>query len=356
MDRGNASEIGMVRQLATLNRIARIAIQDLALRPMLQRIVDTLYEGFEWEFLACASVDLGSGSFLCEAVRSSVDTEIVVGYCRPLGSGIVGECAQRGRTIDVDDTRDHPGAIDTLHGTRAELCVPVIHDGVVLAVLYAESRQVAAFRGQRALLETVADQIAGAIRAAQVLDELQHSNSQLREAYAQVEQLSRTDVLTGLPNRRCFDQRLAQALDQSARSARPLALLMIDVDHFKAYNDGYGQLAGDTCLREVADLCAYLLAGTAAQPARYGGEEFVVILPDTDLLWAATVAERLRTAVTARGLEHRFAAGGLVTISVGVAGSQRTPPMSAQALIALADAALYEAKHAGRDRVRVAGH
>lgn len=355
MDRGGASEIGMVRQLATLNRIARIAIQDLALRPMLQRIVDTLYEEFEWEFLACASVDLGSGSLLCEAVRSSVDTDIAVGYSRPLGSGIVGECAQRGRTLDLDDARIHPGVIDTLHGTRAELCVPVIHDGVVLAVLNAESRQVGAFRGQRGLLETVADQIAGVIRAAQLLDELQRSNAQLRDAYAQVEQLSRTDVLTGLPNRRCFDLWLGQALDQSAQNAQPVSLLMIDVDRFKAYNDGYGHPAGDACLRQVADLCAYLLAGTPAQLARYGGEEFSVILPDTDRMAAAAVAERLRAAITVRGLEHRFVADGRVTISVGVAVSRRTPPMSAQALIALADAALYEAKHSGRNRVRVAG-
>lgn len=355
MHRGVTSETGAERQLATLSRIAHIAIQDLQRQPMLQQIVDVLFDEFQWEFLACASVDLGSGSLLCEAVRSSLETDMVVGHRRPIGSDLVGECVQGGRTMDVDDTREHPGVVDTLHRTRAELCVPVIHDGVVLAVISAGSCQVGAFRGQRALLELVAGQIEGAIRVAQLLDELQRANTQLRDVCAQVEQLSRTDVLTGLPNRRCFDLRLAQALDEAARRAQPLALLMIDVDHFKAYNEGYGHPAGDRCLQEIAALCTYLLAGTPAQPARYGGEEFVVILPDSDLLAAATVAERLRVAVSARALEHNFAHGGLVTISIGVAWSKRTPPMSAQALIALADAALYEAKHAGRNCVRVVG-
>src|SRR4249920_1036304 len=235
MNRGGGGEIGVMRQLATLNRIARIAVQDLALRPMLQRIVDILYEEFGWEFVACASIDARQGSFFCEAVRSTVATDIVVGYHRPLGSGIVGECALTGRTIDVDDTRDYPNFVDTLHGTRSELCVPVIHDGEVLAVLNAESRQVGAFRGQRALLETVADQIAGILRIANLLDNLQRTNAQLRDAYARLENLSRTDELTGVGNRRCFDLWLDQALAEASSHNQSLALLMIDVDHFKAY-------------------------------------------------------------------------------------------------------------------------
>jgi len=185
--------IGAMRQLATLNRIARIAIQDLELRPMLQRIVDILHEEFDWDFIACASIDLAGNRFRCEAVRSSVPSEVVVGYQRELGSGVVGDCAQRGETVDVEDTRNYPGFVDTLGGTRSELCVPVIHDGEVLAVLNAESREARAFRGQRELLETVADQVAGMIRVAQLLDNLHKTNAQLRDAYARVEQLSRTE-------------------------------------------------------------------------------------------------------------------------------------------------------------------
>lgn len=347
-------EIGVMRQLATLNRIARIAIQDLALRPMLQRIVDILHDEFGWEFVACASIDLRRGNFVCEAVRSTVTTDVVVGYQRPLGSGIVGECAQSGRTIDVDDTRQHPNFVDTLQGTRSELCVPVIHDGEVLAVLNAESRQVDAFRGQRALLETVADQIAGVIRVAHLLDNLQRTNAQLRDAYAQLEDLSRTDELTGVANRRCFDGWLEQALAEAASRRQALAVLMIDVDHFKAYNDGYGHLAGDDCLQQVAAVLAYFLQGSTARLARYGGEEFVVILADTDRYAAATVAERLRLAVEARALEHRHAPSGLVTLSIGVAARVPDAGTLPQALISPADAALYAAKRAGRNRVQLA--
>jgi diguanylate cyclase (GGDEF)-like protein len=351
-ERGRADQggIGAVRQLATLNRIARIAIQDLALRPMLQRIVDILHEEFDWDFIACASIDLAAGMFRCEAVCSSVPTEIVPDYQRGLGTGVVGRCALSGETIDVDDTREFPGFVDTLGGTRSELCVPVIHDGEVLAVLNAESREARAFRGQRELLETIADQIAGMIRVARLLEHLQRTNAQLRDAYARVEELSRTDELTGVANRRSFDLCLAQAMAESA----PVGLLMIDVDHFKAYNDGYGHLAGDACLQQVAALLAYLLAGTTARLARYGGEEFAVVLPGCEGPAAAAIAERLRAAMEARGFEHGQAGCEQVTISIGVAsargGNGRTP----ESLVADADAALYAAKHAGRNRVRLA--
>ena len=346
VDRGG---IGAMRQLATLNRIARIAIQDLALRPMLQRIVDILHVEFDWDFVACATIDKASNTFRCEAVRSTLPTEVVVDYQRELGSGVVGACAIRGETIDVEDTLDFQGFVDTLGGTRSELCVPVVHDGEVLAVLNAESRLPRAFRGQRELLETVADQIAGMIRVAKLLDHLQRTNAQLRDAYSRVEELSRTDELTGVANRRSFDHWLEQALSEG----NDFGLLMIDVDHFKDFNDGYGHVAGDACLQQVSALLAYLLAGTPARLARYGGEEFAVILPGADVPTAASIAERLRGAVQARAFEHGFTACGFVTISVGVActGAGRR---DAEALVREADNALYAAKHGGRNRVRLA--
>lgn len=306
IDRGQDA----MRQLAILNRIARIAVEDMELRPMLQRVVDTLAEEFQWEFVACAGIDAANHEFVCEAMHSELETDIVVGYRRALGSGVVGECAITGRTIDIDDIRDHPNFVDTLHGTRSELCVPVMHKGEVLAVLNAESRRVGAFRGQRVLLETVADQIAGVIRAARLLEALQHANAQLQGAYKAMESLSQHDGLTGLANRRCFDEWIAQALERASASRRSLALLLVDVDHFKAYNDGYGHMAGDACLKQVASLLAFMLEGTPMRLARYGGEEFVVLLPDTDLAAALVQAERLRLAMETRALEHRYWVAG----------------------------------------------
>jgi diguanylate cyclase (GGDEF)-like protein len=160
------------RQLAVLNRIARIATEDIELRPMLQRIVDALHEHCGWEFVACASVDPVERRFVCEALHSDLPTEIAVGYSRALGSGVVGEVASSGETLDIDDVAEHANFVDTLNGTRSELCVPVRHHGEVLAVLNAESRRPGAFRGQRALLETVAEQIAGVIAMARLHAEL----------------------------------------------------------------------------------------------------------------------------------------------------------------------------------------
>ena len=343
-----------MRQLAILNRIARIAVEDMALRPMLQRVVDTLAEEFQWEFVACVGIDVAGHEFVCEAMHSTLETQVAVGYRRALGSGVVGEVALTGRTIDLDDPDTHPNFIDTLNGTRSELCVPVMHRGVVLAVLNAESRRIGAFRGQRSLLETVADQIAGIIHAARLLDELQSANLQLRTAYQAMESLSQLDGLTGLANRRCFNNWIVQDLASAASSCRPLALMLMDVDHFKAYNDGYGHLAGDTCLKHVAGLLAYMLEGTPARLARYGGEEFVVLLPGAELAAALAQAQRLRLAMEARAFENRHCDGGLVTVSIGVAACIPGHGAGADVLLVPADAALYDAKRSGRNRVRAA--
>ena len=343
-----------MRQLAIVNRVARIAVEDMALRPMLQRVVDALAEEFQWEFVACACIDAAKGEFVCEAVHSSLETEVVVGYRRALGSGVVGECALTGRTIDIDDIRDHPNFVDTLHGTRSELCVPVMHKGEMLAVLNAESRRVGAFQGQRALFETVADQIAGVIRAARLLEALQQANSKLQDAFQAMESLSQLDGLTGLANRRRFDEWISLALDRAAASRRSLALLLIDVDNFKAYNDGYGHLAGDACLKQVASLLAGLLEGTTMRLARYGGEEFVVLLPGADLATALAQAERLRQAMERQVIEHRHCGAGQVTISVGAAACVPDVGAGADTLLVPADAALYDAKGAGRNCVRAA--
>ena len=174
-----------------------------------------------------------------------------------------------------------------------------------------------------------------------------------RRQEAALRALALQDGLTGIGNRRLFDERLAAEWRRAVRTGHAVSLLMIDVDHFKRFNDTHGHQRGDDCLRQVAQA----VAGAAGRPAdvvaRYGGEEFVVLLPDTAQEGALEVAERAHGAV--RGVEVPGARGGMVgvSVSVGVATAVRAQDGGAAALLLAADRALYAAKAAGRDRVEV---
>lgn len=165
-----------------------------------------------------------------------------------------------------------------------------------------------------------------------------------------LENLVQIDGLTYIPNRRRFDQVFAQEWARMGRDQQPLALAMIDVDHFKAYNDHYGHGAGDDCLRQVAAALQRSLQRPADLAARYGGEEFVLLLPNTDGPGACTIAERARCAVAAADLPHAHSpTAGHVTVSIGIAAMD-VPDGDPQRLLAAADQALYQAKREGRDR------
>jgi diguanylate cyclase (GGDEF)-like protein len=168
-------------------------------------------------------------------------------------------------------------------------------------------------------------------------------------AQAALEQLATRDGLTGLANRRCFDDTLQAEWARALRQMQPLSLLMVDVDNFKAYNDAHGHLGGDECLKRVARAVASEMRANDLV-ARYGGEEFAVVLPNQSLKGAAIVAERIRSRVEQLQLPCRFAAGH-VTVSIGAATAIAGPDNHANQLVAIADAALYRAKHLGRNRI-----
>jgi diguanylate cyclase (GGDEF)-like protein/PAS domain S-box-containing protein len=172
------------------------------------------------------------------------------------------------------------------------------------------------------------------------------------EKLAQIalEQLATRDGLTGLANRRCFDQTLHAEWARALRQSQPLSLLMVDVDNFKAYNDANGHLGGDECLKRIATAVASEMRANDLV-ARYGGEEFAVILPNQSLKGAASVAERIRTRVEQLQVPNRLAPGQHVTVSIGAATAIASHENSASDLVATADAALYRAKHMGRNRI-----
>jgi len=204
---------------------------------------------------------------------------------------------------------------------------------------------------------------------------LSEREQELRDTNHQLRELAQIDALTGLANRRTFNERLMAEWKLAVKQRKPIAVLMIDVDHFKAFNDLYGHVQGDACLRKVSDT---LMAGTRARAdtwapeiealsasfrvlggqgrrtdfaARYGGEEFAVLLPGANLDAALHVAERLRHAVEDMLMAHAGTPWGFVSISIGAASMQPAEKDSPQDLTESADGALYQAKREGRNRV-----
>jgi len=180
---------------------------------------------------------------------------------------------------------------------------------------------------------------------------LQDNFAELEAANQKLAELSITDGLTGLVNRRHFDEVLAAESARAQRTKQPLAILMIDIDWFKKYNDHYGHQAGDVCLSRVASV----LKSSARRPsdlvARYGGEEFTVITADTDMDKAGKLADALCRAVAALEIPHAQSLHGKVTISIGFATDVPDHENGGEALLRRADTALYQAKDAGRNRV-----
>lgn len=520
-----AHGVADVRQLELVNAIARIAAHDLRLRPMLQRITDAMSDTFGWEFVACITIDEEEDRFICQALTTTVPTQVHVGYSRPLGSGVVGQVAQTGELILLDDVLGVENFVETMGGTRSELCLPVIHQSKVVAILNLESRSPGVFHDQVPLLQTIADQVAGAIASARLYEELEtrasllqmlseivviglegndiadilarvvdfvharfplsttaiallepdgthgvlaasaglqiegalgsrfpidtgivgralrtgqdqfvsdlpsdpdylplaagiraeyvvpirfrgeilgafnfesaspatftnatklvlrtiadqiagaihlaamndrlrqmterleQTNRDLASANLRLEALSTTDPLTGVYNRRKFDQELEIEWRRSFRSASPIGCLMIDVDCFKHYNDLFGHPAGDRCLQMIATTLEGGLRRAADLLARVGGEEFAVMLTDTDEERAVAHAESLRAAIEKLNISHPESPFGIVTISAGVGVLIPSNESTPEDLWECADAALYAAKQAGRNLVRLA--
>jgi diguanylate cyclase (GGDEF)-like protein len=458
-------------ELELLNDVARIATLDLELRPMLQRITDTLARRSGWEFVALVTVDAEHDRFVCEAVTSAMPTAVHAGYMRTLGSGVVGQVAATLVPVVIGDVRQHENYVETMVGTRSEMCVPVCHRGRMVALINLESTRVDAFRGELPLLTTIADQIAGAIANAHQFRELQErarlmemmsevsrtaleatdlrelldrivryiyerfpldrvsidfddaapadagprgavtldipirfqgailgtlrldsgiddaftpakrlafeafanqmagaihlakvndelgalsrelevksgaleeANEHLANAIETLHRISAQDGLTGVANRRHFDEMLALEWRRAVRNGTPLSLLMLDIDFFKAFNDTAGHQVGDDCLRHVAATLRSSLQRATDLVARYGGEEFVILLPETDETHARTIAGALR---------ERIASDGMVTVSIGVATMVPQKETAVDLLVKRADEALYTAKKSGRNRV-----
>lgn len=223
---------------------------------------------------------------------------------------------------------------------------PVEHSGQSLFLVTA--RDVSTRKAAEEVITKMLSELAVARRQAE------RANQELKATNEKLLQLSQQDPLTGIANRRHFNEFLRHEWQRALRENTYLSLVLLDIDYFKAYNDHYGHQAGDLCLRRVAAV----LGGEINRPgdllARYGGEEFVIVLPNTSIEGAAHIAETLRTAIERVGIAHQHSpVASQVTLSMGVAGMAASPAASAEALLRAADRALYKAKRGGRNRVIV---
>lgn len=234
--------------------------------------------------------------------------------------------------------------MEELPRVRTVLGVPLVVRDQIIGAMSIDSHRDAAYTWRDAgAAMAFAQHAAIAIDNARLYASLTESNKQLVE-------LSVRDPLTGVANRRKFEETLATEWQRARRAQTPVALVMIDVDSFKAYNDTYGHQSGDLVLQRVSDALRTGVRRAGDLVARFGGEEFVVLLPATDLRHALTTADDIRRSVESLALPHSGSAAGLVTISAGVASIVPTTD-DASALVAIADQQLYEAKRSGRNRV-----
>jgi diguanylate cyclase (GGDEF)-like protein/PAS domain S-box-containing protein len=203
--------------------------------------------------------------------------------------------------------------------------------------------------------DSATNEPAGFVYILRDISERKIAEAKLQDAFHTVEQLAMVDGLTGVANRRLLDDTLNREWMRATRDGTFIALLLIDVDHFKLYNDIYGHVAGDLCLQTVANAIQNVLRRPHDLLARFGGEEFVVVLPNTPGQGAEVIAAHVMAAVERCALPHSGSPHGIVTVSLGCAVAQATMDTSPTDLLKAADAAMYSAKTKGRNRIQLAG-
>ena len=331
-----------------LARVSSEALQGETLEAVLQRIVDCIAQRLPVAIASIILLDDEGTHFVQEVWAGRIDLYLPGGLPWPVTVGAAGRCARSGEAQLISDVEHDPDYVSGNREVSSEYLVPIRHRARLHGVLNLESTRADFFTAEVcAVFDAIATQIAGAIHLARVVRELEQANRKL-------EQLSMSDGLTGIANRRCFDQRLADEWQRHAREGRSLALLLVDVDCFKLLNDARGHLCGDECLRELARVCSDVAADNGGQGlvARYGGEELALLVPQSDLHDAHRLAERVRHRVEALALAHPTSrVAPHVTVSVGASAINPYATQSPDILIETADRALYAAKASGRNRV-----
>jgi len=329
-----------------LAQVSSEALQGETLEAVLQHIVDCVARNLPVTIASIILLDEDGTHFVQEVWSGRIVLALPGDLPWPVTVGAAGRCVRSGEAQLISDVREDPDYVPGNHEVNSEYLVPIRHRDRLHGVLNLESTQAGFFTPEvTAVFDAVALQIAGAIHFARIVRELEMANRRLR-------QLSMSDGLTGIANRRCFDERLSDEWQRHAREAGSLALLLVDVDCFKPLNDARGHLYGDECLYDLARLCTDIASGAEELVARYGGDELALLLPQTDLREARRFGEGLRRRVEAMALVHpRSSVAAHVTVSIGVSAARPHAQLSPATLIASSDRALYAAKARGRNCV-----
>ncbi|HWS27305.1 MAG TPA: diguanylate cyclase [Xanthomonadales bacterium] len=364
--RQGSEQIGFV-DLQSLLKASQLLSQEIHLESLLKRMLGVLLENAGAEFGAIVVVDdehdelvvevlghLAGGRLIdCSRIgRRLADTR--KDAHPPLPSGLI-EYVQLARSALVvndpaNDERFGQSRYLDDRRPRSVLCLPVVSQGKLVAVVYLENNLMEnAFTSKHLkTLELLSAQAAISLVNAQLIESLERKVQARTE---ELRQMSMKDGLTGIANRRSFDERLGLEWQRSLRSGAPLTLMMMDIDHFKLFNDHYGHHEGDRCIRGVAQTLQQLTQRSGDLVARYGGEEFAVLLPETDAEAAARLAEKCLAAVAAMAMPHAVSpVGAHVSVSIGVCTLKVGEESATEHLITRADQALYQAKRSGRNR------
>lgn len=318
------------KKISALYRITAIVQKTVNEKEVLEEILDGITRELGFVNAAIFLLDPATQVLTCKAQRGfKADLQV------PLGEGITGYAALHRELVYVPDINLEPRYIPGTVNGFSEVAIPLIVNDQVIGVLDVETSEEQAIKAYDLdLLRSLASQIAMTISHA----------SHVTRAYLEAS----TDGLTNLYNYRHFQSRFSQEFKRAVRYQKPLSLLLIDIDHFKRYNDTYGHLYGDQALKKVASLIRRCCRD-ADSVFRYGGEEFVMILPETHIKQAYIIAERIRKAIAKYPFKNiNTEPNASLTVSIGVAGYPENAA-SELALIDAADTALYKAKGSTRN-------
>lgn len=373
-DKAAIADLG-VEELTLLLELGEQLVSELDMDNVLALVTETARQVVHAETMVMPMIGPDGQTFTYRAASGEY-AAMILHQTFPIHEGACGWVMQNQRPLLFGEggSFDLDASARWQPGMASNLLVPLICRGTITGGLSAMGKRGGGAFNLRDLtvLTLFANQASIAIDNARLFQELGVKEARLRQVNASLEQrvaertreleeanqklvtLSTTDGLTGLSNRRRFDDVLANEYARSRRSGQPLALVMLDVDYFKKYNDRYGHQAGDDCLKAVANQLKAQVRRAGDLAARYGGEEFAIILADTDLSTAQGIAERVCQAVEATKMPHEMSLFGTVTISAGLAVMASDCNMDAEGLLHAADLALYQAKHEGRNRVGLA--